>query len=122
MNTNDTGKGVKALIVNGDQMIVLYEHNGKPDLPGGRVEWGETYTQALRREIHEETNLTVYIMAPVCEWQFINRGGRLIIGKTFLCCCFKGQVRLSEEHLSYCWADMDRLKDPQLARWFICLK
>lgn len=57
-------RGVYGFIVNELQQIVLVKKSrgpylGKLDLPGGRVEIGETDAQALVREVYEETGITV---------------------------------------------------------------
>ena len=53
---------VVAIIRKDDQLLVVNNQSG-PDarwsLPGGQIEAGETLEQALRREVAEETGLTV---------------------------------------------------------------
>lgn len=60
---NKTRVAVKAVIVcNGCFLLLERRQNGEEgiyDLPGGGVETGESHTQALTREIFEETGLTV---------------------------------------------------------------
>jgi 8-oxo-dGTP pyrophosphatase MutT (NUDIX family) len=54
--------GVRALILDEERHAVfLIRHTYVPgwQLPGGGVEAGETALEALRREIHEECNITV---------------------------------------------------------------
>lgn len=51
---------VQAVCLTEDDQVVLYEHvDGWFGLPGGKVELGEDYQQALIREIDEETRSTV---------------------------------------------------------------
>jgi len=62
--------GVKGIIRKNGHILVLVKPNGTLDLPGGRVENGETVETALKREIAEETGLKVEIHDPVEEWSF----------------------------------------------------
>jgi len=53
---------------NGDLLLVKRAHapaQGTWSLPGGRVESGETYEQAVVREVQEETGLTVEVVREV---------------------------------------------------------
>jgi 8-oxo-dGTP diphosphatase len=57
---------VGAVVLDGDGRLLLIRrghdpHAGLWSLPGGRVEDGETLEQAVRREVREETGLTVTV-------------------------------------------------------------
>jgi 8-oxo-dGTP diphosphatase len=53
--------GVCLIPLVGDRRIVLIQRrdNGRWGLPGGMIEWGETIEQTVRRELLEETGLTL---------------------------------------------------------------
>jgi len=114
----DTGLGVKGLIIKDKEILVLIKPDGKLDLPGGRVECGETYGDTLIREIIEETGLTIYIQEPIFKWSFNKRSGRLIAGITYLCRHIGGKIQLSHEHSSCYWSLLNRIDHPDLIRWF----
>lgn len=54
---------VAALIINSDDLVMIKRgkepSKGKWSLPGGKIELGETLESALKREILEETGLTI---------------------------------------------------------------
>lgn len=56
---------VDGIIINDDKILLIKRKNDpfkdKWALPGGYVEYGETVENAVVREIHEETNLSVEI-------------------------------------------------------------
>lgn len=61
--------GVYAVIVKGGQILLVEKtrgpYAGLLDLPGGRLEPGETLEKALVREVKEETGLQIE------EWEFL---------------------------------------------------
>ncbi len=55
-------KAARAIVLNEDKILVINRNKfGKmyDTLPGGRIELGETAEEAVRRELREETGLTV---------------------------------------------------------------
>ena len=101
--------GVKGIVRNNDHILVLVKPNGTLDLPGGRVEHGETVKSALRREINEETGLKVEIHDPVEEWSFYKTPNYFIKGITLECDYLEGKVKLCGEHKRYFWAAIDSI-------------
>ncbi len=56
--------GVAAVIKNSQGKLLIVRRGHEPEkgrwaLPGGHLEWGETLSQALRREVQEEVGLII---------------------------------------------------------------
>ena len=102
-----------------DRILLLVRQNGKLDLPGGRVEVGETVQSALQREIKEETGLKVKIHDPVEEWSFYKTPDQLIKGITLECDYLDGKVKLCCEHKRYFWATVDSIGSLRFNRNFL---
>ena len=109
----DTGRGVKALIMRNGEILVLQTPKQVYDLPGGRVEKGETMEGALLREISEETGLTVKIKGKCIDWEFQKTSDLKIQGLTYFCDWLAGQIKLSKEHINFRW-----LRPSELPRLF----
>ena len=78
-------------------------NRGKWDLPGGKVDAGERFDEALLREVAEETGLKISLdrVAGAAQSELPDRSVAYIIleGRRA-----SGQVRLSEEHDDFAWA------------------
>ena len=119
----DTGCGVKGLIFNEDEILILVKPGGVSDLPGGKVEYGENQKEALDREITEETGLITKIHDPIVRWSFTKSNGLQITGVTYLCQYIGGRVTLSDEHSDYFWLPRKRIECfNSRAGWMITVK
>jgi len=72
------------------------------DLPGGKLDYGEELAETLRREVKEETSLTIKVGGPFATWHFF-KGEVFVTGVTFLCEYMGGEVTLSLEHSDFAW-------------------
>src|SRR5215213_17209 len=116
--------GQKAFIEKDGQVIVVFFPNGWLDFPGGRINEGESnLTEALKREVREETTLEIEVGAPFAGW--LGRGETVfLVG--YRCRYISGDVELSDEHQVYRWVDGDSYREPHdgsapfaaLARYF----
>lgn len=107
-NNKNIQFGVKALIVNEGKFLVMHNNGVKEDLwelPGGRMEYGETAEETLMREIAEETGVTVRSIKLLDTWNLVKKEYQ-ITGIIYLCILGKGEVRLSDEHDAFKWINL----------------
>lgn len=112
----------KCIIVGQDGRILAlkrapddHSRGGNWDLPGGGYEQGEDVISAIKREVMEESGLTVNTLQPVF---FANRIGveeGFFKGDTVFATCYassnwKGEVALSAEHTEYKWVSPEEFK------------
>lgn len=81
---------VKAVIIKNGKFLVLRQHITEDfeiwDLPGGRVEYGESPYDTLHREVAEEVGLAVTDARPIGLWWFFRKkDGGQIVCTTFRC-------------------------------------
>ena len=105
-----TGLTVMCLIRRGDEIVVQKRSDpGWPGmtLPGGHVEYGESFTEAVRREVFEETGLTVGALhlCGVKNWPM--EDGRYIV-MLYAADSFTGSLASSDEGDVF-WADVRAL-------------
>ncbi len=103
--------GQKALIEKDGKILVLHNNTIGADLPGGKIQVGELdFIASLKREVSEETGLTISSGSPfsTCYFTFLpaNRSKKLtnfIFIVFFIAKYLSGEVKLSDEHESYQW-------------------
>ena len=95
-----------------DQFLILQRpadhsmYQGQWDLPGGKVDYGEPHLDGIRREIVEETGLSVTKLEVACLDTFMNEPrGIYYIFAGYCCQAQDDHVQLSVEHLAYQWVD-----------------
>jgi len=105
---------VGALIFNQEGKVFLMtspKWKGKYVIPGGHIEMGETIEQALRREIKEETNLSIFDIQFISFQEFIYGEGfhekRHFIFLDYACKTKDVEVVLNKEGLEYVWITID---------------
>lgn len=108
---------MKAVIVNSKgQVLILREaatygegtQRGRYHMPGGRIEIGENFEEALRREVMEEAGIEVEIEYPIYvgEWRpVIREVPHQIVGVFMVCKPKSEKITLSTEHDDYKWVD-----------------
>jgi 8-oxo-dGTP diphosphatase len=118
---------VKALIISDGKFLAVRKSGGKPlkyELPGGRMEFGETAEETVVREVYEETGLSVTPVKVLDTWNFI-KDSLQITGIIYLCASANtASVVLSDEHDGYEWlapdeqsfGKMNRIFRPQLLK------
>ena len=123
----DFAVAVKAVIIKEDRALVLCRSKGemegsymnshqKWDLPGGGLHFFERAEEGLRREIREETSLTVAIGQPLSLFDVIKHHIHLCIF-TYVCYWEQGDVCLSAEHESFRWMTAAEVEDSELPKW-----
>lgn len=112
---------VKAVILSEDGKVLILKRSdsdrtapGKFDLPGGRIEDGEDIEDSLEREIKEELGIEVEIGPIINVFDFekdyrkdknISAYGK---GLRFLAYHKGGKLKLSNEHKSFEWLEIDK--------------
>ncbi len=117
------GLAVRVLLIDEDGKILIIKRStnsktnpGKWELPGGKVDQGESFDQALIREVYEETNLKIVLahVVGVCEQNLpLIRAVHIIMSGKVV----EGELNLSSEHEGYAWVFFEDLADYELADW-----
>lgn len=107
---------LKAFVRHNGKILILRESSKYSDgtnashyeVPGGRMEPGELWSDVLPREVMEETGLTVTIGQPFMmdEWRPVVREEQWqVVAVYFVVDANTDQVELSQDHDDYQWID-----------------
>lgn len=106
---------VGALIFNNEKKLFLMSSPKWQDkyvVPGGHIEFGETIEQALRREIKEETNLSIFDIEFIAMQEHIlgnefHDKNRHMIMIDHVCKTEDNEIILDKEGSSYVWVTVE---------------
>lgn len=102
---------VKTLIIKNNTFLVVYNLvNGIKlwDLPGGRMEFGETAEETLKREILEELNVTIKPIKVIDTWNYIHNSNCQITGIIYYSELITNEIKISDEHDGYEWIEFEK--------------
>ena len=118
------GLTVRGIIRNSDGEILIVKRHPKSrtdpemwELPGGKVEKGEHFADALVREIKEETNLDVNV-GDFCEAIQNDYPHKRTVQLMMYLDDINGSVEISDEHTQFKWASMDEIRSLELSTSF----
>lgn len=91
---------IKGVVVRDDRVLLLKNERDEWELPGGRIELGESPEECVAREIHEETGWTVETGPILDSWMYyIAVAGKNVLIVTYGCHPTDGKAPvLSHEH------------------------
>ncbi len=103
---------VKAVIVDRGRVLLLANDRGEWELPGGRLDPGESETEALLREVAEELGVPARIGPRLADEPFEVIPGRTVRIVSYGCEIDPAAgLRISAEHQDLIWAPADALGD-----------
>ena len=110
------GLAVRGIIKNDSNEILIVKRHPKSrtdpemwELPGGKVEKGEHFADALVREIKEETNLDAEV-GDFCEAIQNDYSHKRTVQLMMYLEDVRGDVKISDEHTEYMWASIEKIK------------
>jgi 8-oxo-dGTP diphosphatase len=113
-------EGVSAAITNNDGKILVVRRSAKDDflagyyeMPGGKIEKGESHEQAVRREIHEELSLNVDVIMKFHEFSYQPGPNTKCVDHQYLVKLNENDnllnLKLSHEHDIHKWINLSEL-------------
>ena len=101
---------IKGILLHQQRVLLVKNDRKEWELPGGRLEQGETPEETLRRELLEELGLPCNVKRIVDAWVFPVLENREVFIVTYLCeCNEQTQIQLSDEHVEYRWFEVKDL-------------
>lgn len=101
---------VAGIVVNdeGRVLVIRRRDNGHWEPPGGVLEMSETFEEGARREVLEETGISVRVDRLTGVYKNMKRG---IVALVFRCTPLDEPSRASEEATEVRWMSLDEVRD-----------
>lgn len=96
----------KALIIKDNKFLAMYkliDGRKRWNLPGGRMEFGETAEETLAREIWEELGIVVKPIKLIDTWDYKPSEDFHTTGIIYHCKIASGEINISDEHDGFEW-------------------
>jgi lipopolysaccharide heptosyltransferase III len=109
-------KAANAIIKDKDKFLVIKRkdeqiHSGKWMFPGGILEEGETFEEALKREIKEEVGLEIKeIVKEISNYKYPRPDNKITLGKSYLVSIDNDKVTINEEIEDYKWVTLEEFE------------
>ena len=109
---------VAAIIIKDDKFFIAQRNSNKHmglswEFPGGKVEKGETFEIALRREIKEELNIEINVKYKLGEENYKDDKINVKL-HYFICSLISGEIYL-DEHEDSAWVKKNEFKNYNFA-------
>ena len=100
----------KVVISRDGKILLLEDHKGNFELPGGRLDEGEDISQSIKRELEEELGVGVEINSVFDTFYFTSKSGAHHYVVLFLGKLASFDIKISSEHKSYKWVGKEDLE------------
>lgn len=129
--TNKIHPAVKAIIQHGNKFLLIKQALSRKvvwDLPGGKIQYGESPYDTLLREVKEEVQLTIKIIKPVGIFWFFGENHDQVVCTTFLCAINNPKINLfqnpdtSENIIEFRWFTKEEILNDKFEILNISLK
>lgn len=113
------GVGCGAFILNKEGKVLLQQRNKEPEkgywsIPGGKLEWMETFEDAVKREIKEECDIDIKIekLLGICD-HIVKNENQHWVSPSFLCKITNGEPKIMEptKHTDMKWFSLNELPE-----------